>query len=254
MREARVKDIYDWLDSIAPFESAENFDNVGLLVGSMETRVRGILLALDVTGNVISEAVERGAQLIVTHHPLMFHPTQRIMPDVYEGAMLAGLLRHGIALIAAHTNMDKTPYSGSARLSEMLQIGTVSQGSDYLFMIHLAQPQSAGALEAHLENKLGRKIIRFGEAETTVCQLAVAGGAYDDGFALAQSLGAQALLTGEVRHHNAIAAVHSGMVLFEGGHYATEAPMLPPLCDGLQKALDSLEYHVQVFCSHAPVY
>lgn len=254
MREAYVKDIYEWLNGIAPFETAEGFDNVGLLIGSMDAPVRNIMIALDVTESIIGEAAEHDVQLIITHHPLMFHPVQHIFADEHEGRVLSALLKQNMSLIAAHTNMDKTAYSGSARLAEKLKLGPISRAGEYLFMIDLDKPVSAGELERYLEKKLGRKVIRFGDQGGKITRLAVAGGAYDEGFYEACTLGAQALLTGEVRHHNAIAAAQSGIVLFEGGHFETEVPMIEPLRDGLQKALDSLEYHVRVFCSTTPMY
>ncbi len=254
MREAYVKDIYRWLDSVAPFETAEAFDNVGLLIGSMDAPVRGIMVALDATETIVKEAAEKDVQLIVTHHPLMFHPIQHISADEHEGKVLSALLNHHMSLIAAHTNMDKTVYSGSACLAERLNLGAISQADDYIFMIDLHEAMPACDLEAYLEKNMGRKVMRFGHGDTAVNRLAVAGGAYDEGYSKARAFGAQALLTGEVRHHNAIAAAQSGMVLFEGGHFETEVPMIAPLCDGLQKALDGLECQVRVFCSLTPVY
>lgn len=254
MHEAHVKDVYRWLDSIAPFETAEAFDNVGLLIGSMDAPVRNIMIALDATEDIVNEAAEKDVQLIVTHHPLMFHPIQHISSDEHEGKVLSAILKHNMSLIAAHTNMDKTAYSGSARLAERLNLGTISKADDYLFMVDLYKPMPVNDMEAYLEKAMGRKVIRFGYGDTAISRLGVAGGAYDEGYIKARAFGAQALLTGEVRHHNAIAAAQSGMVLFEGGHFETEIPMIAPLCDGLQKALDSLEYHTRVFCSLAPMY
>ena len=254
MHEAHVKDIYQWLDGVAPFETAEDFDNVGLLVGKMEAPVRNVLVALDATISVIEEAAQKGVQLIITHHPLMLRPIQRILWDTPEGQALTSLIKNNISLIAAHTNMDKTWHSGSACLAENLQLGQVSQADDYLFVIDLRKPLTAGELENYFEKKLSRKVIRFGNLNTVVYKLAVAGGAYDEGYESARSFGAQALLSGEVRHHNAVAAAQSGIVLFEGGHHETEVPMIKPLCQGLQKALDGLEYKVKVFCSSAPIY
>ena len=88
-----VHDIYRLLDAAVPFETQEDFDNSGLLVGSREQEVSGILFALDVTERVIDEALARGANLIVTHHPLMFSPVQRVTDDTYEGRLVRRLIR-----------------------------------------------------------------------------------------------------------------------------------------------------------------
>lgn len=254
MGQAVVSDVLKWLDEIAPFETAEEFDNVGLLVGNINQQVQNVLVALDLTAEVIKEAKEQDIQLIITHHPVMFHPIQRILEDTYEGRLLSALIREGISLIAAHTNIDKTLYSGSASLARNLQLLEIKQEDDYLFIGTLPKAMRAQELEVLLEDKLNAKVIRYGRAQTLIERLAIAGGAYDEGWLMAAQAGAQALLTGEVKHHNAIAAAESGVVLFEGGHLQTEQPMVPYLAECLQKALNDLQYNVRVYTSEARAY
>ena len=114
MKTASVRDVYDWLNQIAPFDMAEAYDNAGLLLGSMSAPAERILVALDATPAVIDEAIAHQAQLIVTHHPLMFHAAKNLLEDDYEGHVIRTLIQHNISLIAAHTNLDQSPvYSGS---------------------------------------------------------------------------------------------------------------------------------------------
>lgn len=254
MRQAIVDDIVTWLNNIAPFDTAEEFDNVGLLVGSANQQVSSILVALDLTTNVINEAKELGVQLIIAHHPVMFHPIQSILEDTYEGKLLSMLIRENMSFIAVHTNIDKTMYSGSACLAKNLSLKDIEQEEDYLFLGSLQKEMSAAELEAFLQEKLDTKVLRYGYPQTVIKRLAIAGGAYDEGYIAASKAGAQALLTGEVRHHNAIAAIESGMVLFEGGHLQTEQPMVPHLAECLQKAVNDLQCNVRVYASEAHVY
>ena len=104
-----VADVYQYIDSLAPFETQLDFDNAGLLTGRMTQKVTGIHVALDCTAGVIQEAEKLGASLIVTHHPLMFHARKRITEEDDEGQLLCRLIRGKIALIAAHTNLDQAP-------------------------------------------------------------------------------------------------------------------------------------------------
>ena len=94
---------------MAPFGTQMESDNSGLLVGSAAGEVNTVLLALDLTQPVIDEAVSLGAQLIITHHPLMFTPVRSLTEDDYEGRLIRRLIRENISFIAAHTNLDQAP-------------------------------------------------------------------------------------------------------------------------------------------------
>ena len=103
---AAVKDIFQFVDSIAPFETQEGFDNAGFLVGRGGREVRKVLVALDITLEVADEAVSQGAELILAHHPVIFQPVQSVTDGTVTGRVLLELLEHGVAAICAHTNLD----------------------------------------------------------------------------------------------------------------------------------------------------
>ena len=254
MRQLRVIDVYEWLDSVAPFDTKEVYDNVGLLVGSMEQTVSGIAVALDVTPDIIREAARANVNLLISHHPLMFQPIQKVLTSDYEGSVLSRLIRHEMSLITAHTNIDRTALSGSARLADMLGLLETSQGEPYLFVGLLRSPQTAGCLEMILSDMLKTKVKRYGDPASEIRKIAVAGGAYSEGYLQATEMGAQALITGEVKHHHAVAAAQSGFVLLEAGHHATEAPMVPFLAECLQKRMNELEYTVRVYALSSSPY
>lgn len=248
-----VKMIEDILQELAPVETAESYDNVGALVGSRSARVNRVLVALDCTLDVVREAKELGAELIVTHHPLLFHARKNLLEEDAEGKILCELVRSRLSLIAAHTNLDQTDLSGSAGCARLLQLENLRKETNYLFLGELKTPLKAAELENKIADALSFPVRRYGDANATIATLAIAGGADDGDWQAAQALGAQALLTGEVRHHNALAASMSGFVLFDGGHYGTEAPLVPALSEYLQNRLNDVQCNVRVYPSqYAP--
>lgn len=253
--ELTVQMVLDWLDSIAPFETQEEFDNGGLQAGSGSTAVSSILLALDVTEEVIKEAQQLKANLILTHHPLIFTAQKNLDEARFVPGMLSKLIRQDISLIAAHTSMDQSEqFSASAAVCRLLDLSNIRKQGPYLFLGELRKPMSSLELNRLLAETLKVPTRLYGRADFQVSTLAVAGGAYSEGFADARYAGAQALLTGEVRHHHAVEASSLGMVLIDGGHFGTEFPMLEPLALGLQKMVNAVEYPVRVHVSKCQPY
>ena len=255
METLKVKTILNWLNEISPFESAEEYDNVGLLVGSENAEVQQILVALDVTPGVLDEAEQHGVQLIVTHHPLMFRGTKRVLEDDYEGSLICRMIRDHISMIAAHTNLDQSPlYSGSAALAKLLKLQNIRQNG-FMFVGDLPDaPVRADVLRRRIAECEQDQVYQYGSDDALITTLGICGGAYDEGFDQARSMGAQAYLTGEVRHHNALAAAGSGFVLYQGGHFGTEAPLVPLLAEALQNAMNALQYDVEVYPSKCRPY
>ena len=105
----KVRDVLNWLDALAPFDSAEDFDNVGLLLGDADASVRGVTFGMDVTEALVDDALAHGDELIVTHHPFIFHALKRINYNEPQGRALLKLTANRLCVIAAHTNWDKAP-------------------------------------------------------------------------------------------------------------------------------------------------
>jgi len=240
-----VKAVYDWVDDFAPFQTAEAYDNVGLLTGHFDANVTRILIALDCTMEVAEEARRLHAELILTHHPLLFHARKNLREDDPEGQVLCKLIRNHISLISAHTNLDRAVGGINDVLGQLFSL-KIMQGEGFLRSGKLQSIITAGELKDLTARLLNAPVRLYGSPDKQIEILAVGSGAYDEGFKEAAALGAQAYLTGEVHHHNALAAVAQGMVLLEGGHYATEAPGLRAFGDCLQKGLDGLQYSVAV--------
>lgn len=254
-KQITVQTILDWLNEAAPFETQEEFDNAGLQVGHRDAPVNKVLLALDVTEAVIQEAVDKQVELIIVHHPLIFVPVKDLQLDKHVPHLLVKLLEHGINLIAVHTNIDKSmEYSASAAVCNMLNLQNLRKQGDYLFVGKLPEAIPADKLQSTISDQLKVPARLFGKPDTMIKTLAVAGGAYSEGYLDAMLNGAHALLTGEVRHHHAVEAAAKGFVLFDGGHYGTEAPMLKPLALGLQSMADTVKWFLQVYVSQDAPY
>ncbi|NLX83301.1 MAG: Nif3-like dinuclear metal center hexameric protein [Clostridiales bacterium] len=242
-----VQTVLDWLDQAAPFETQEEFDNAGLQVGQLDSPVTNILLTLDVTEDAIKEAAGLGAELIISHHPLIFSPITALDLSHYVPKLIALLIKHNISLISTHTNIDQSmEYSASAAVANKIGLKNIRKVDSYLFLGELEEPLKPESLAQVISETLNVPVRQYGQIEGMITSLAIAGGAYSEGFMTAKKSGAQALLTGEVKHHHALEAASDGIILFDGGHYATEFAMLEPLAFGLQTALNQVEYPVQV--------
>lgn len=238
-----VSKILDLVGEVAPFELAEDWDNVGLLAGHPDWDVDRVLVALDLTPGALREAVDAGAQLIVTHHPILFHGRKNLREDDGEGVLLAELMRAKVALIAAHTNYDNAPGGLNDALSEALDLKDVAS---------LEQGLRAGtfygdgaALATLAAQRLGGQPRLYRGAQT-IRKVAVCGGAGGSFWPVAHAAGCDAYLTGEIRHHEALAATAAGLTLVEAGHYHTERVMVKALRNSLQNRANALQYNVHV--------
>lgn len=226
MNRPTVSDVHAWLDSIAPFESAEGFDNVGLLIGDKATPVSKVIFTLDLSEKTVDEAIAFGAELIITHHPIIFSPLRRIHYDTPFGRMLVKLTGAGISVIAAHTNWDKAPNGVGDTLAKLLALENVTPLDDFVRLGELKMPMAASDFAALITKALDFTPRWYGE-DKLLHKVAVAGGSYGEGYELALDAGADAFVTGEIKHHEILDAVAKGLIVYDGGHHATEHPAMP---------------------------
>ena len=236
-----VADICSIIDRIAPFSSQEEWDNSGLLVGSPSDSVTAVLFALDVTEPVIREAQSRGASLIVTHHPLMFSPRQRVTDEDSEGRLIASLIRGGISLIAAHTNLDRAAGGINDTLAGRCGLSDIS-GEGFFRSGRL--PESSGVVDyVHfLEKALSCTVRIMGPANRQVRKVGVSSGGGSDAWKEAANTGCDVFVTGEMKHHQALEAAYLGLHCCVLGHYETENIVLKPLISRLQKENSDVQY------------
>ena len=248
-----VQQVYDFINERAPFETQLPFDNSGLLVGAPDREVTGAHFALDVTNRVIDEAVANGANLIVTHHPTMFSPVKRLVETEHEARLLCRLIREGISLISAHTNLDQAVGGCNDVLAQTIGLTDI-QGDGFVRVGTLPHPMAAAELATHIHRQLGDVVRVMGDPLAIITKVGMCSGSGADEWPSAAAMGAQAFLTGEVKHHIALEAADSGIVMLEAGHYATEAPGIFALAKALQTSELGVQYNVRVSTSRVQAY
>ncbi len=242
---AKVGQIFEQIHQIAPFDSAESFDNVGLLAGHPDKSVERVLVSLDLTLGAIVEAQSKGCQLIVTHHPVLFHGRKNLREDDAEGALLCALVRANLSMIAAHTNFDAAEGGVSEVLGEALGVTGMESLRDGLLRIGDYDGTLLGLAET-ARKRINQSTRVYGK-DKPLKRVAVCGGAGSDFWPFALAAGADAYVIGEARHHDLLACVQSGMPVIDAGHYETERLSVKALVKGLQMRLDALQYNVWVF-------
>lgn len=228
-----VQDVYAFLNDRAPFATAEEWDNPGLLVGCPQKEVHRVLVALDATAGALDTAAAIGADLIVTHHPVIFAPLKRLSADGIPYRLAAA----DIALIAAHTNLDKAEGGVNDTLAARLGLEKVTTAEDGFTRIGvLPNEMTAKAFAAHVAEVLNAPVRYAGERPVTT--VAVCGGGGGDFIAGCAPL-ADAYVTGEVKHHEWLE--NAGRIgIIEAGHYATEVPVVDTLAGWLVEAFPDL--------------
>lgn len=223
-----VLDFYRCLDELAPFSTQLSWDNSGLLVGDFAQQVHACVLALDITEEVIRFAKEHNAQLIVTHHPVIFGAIRNVTAE----SLVWRLVRENISVISAHTNLDLAKGGVNDALAAALRLQNVRpfENEDGLGRIgELPEYMEPAAFAGYVRERLGvHSDIAF-TRRGPVRTVAVIGGAGGDYLQAAALNGVDAYLTGELRHHEWMAAQALPLSVYTGGHYATEAVVLSNL-------------------------
>ena len=248
-----VRDLYHLIDSFAPFNTQSEGDNSGFLVGCGSKEVTAILFALDLTEPVIDEASRLGAQLIVTHHPIMFSPIQSLTDDDYESRLIRRLSRENISLIAAHTNLDQA----SGGINDVLAVCcglTGVTGEGFFRCGFLPAPVTAREYADRLKALLHTEVRLMGPEDTVIRKVGLCSGGGSSEWQVAVSSGCDAFLSGEIRHHHALAMADSGIIAFECGHFATEEPGIRGLASALQKTLNTVECNMRIYVSDISAY
>lgn len=230
---ARVKDFYDFLNTIAPFETQESWDNSGMLVGDINAEVRKVAVALDITPDVIKRAKENGANLIISHHPVIFNPIK----TVRRGSVPYELVANSINALCCHTPLDIAEGGTNDSLAELLDI-EVSRADDPILRLGTIAPTTATELAGRIANALDTKV-RYADGGKTIEKIAICTGA---GCSLIDAAGnIDAFITGDASHHNFLDCVQSGVTLIAAGHYETEIVVVPVLVKKLQAQFPTVE-------------
>lgn len=238
-----VADILAFLDTLAPRSLKMDWDNCGLLCGRPGREVHRILVALDPFDTVIDEAIRVKADLLVTHHPLIFrNGLMAVNEDTEAGRCVLKLVENGIAAINAHTNLDIAPGGINDVLAQTLGLaGIRTIGEEGLLRRGTVPAQPLPQFLAHVKQALGCDGLRYVDGGRPVATVAVGGGACADEMEEALSSGCDTFVTSDVKYNQFRTAFQLGLNLIDAGHFHTENPAMPVLRDRLQAAFPEIE-------------
>ena len=246
-----VNDILNYMNTLAPASMKMDWDNVGLLCGSHSQPVQRILVALDPFESVCYEAKAVGADLIVTHHPLIFKAPQTITDSTSLGRSILLLAQNGISAINAHTNLDCAPGGvndvlaqklGLQDISVVFPTGVTEEGQPWgLLRQGNVQTQPLTAFLAHVKSALGCEGLRYADGGKPVSKVAVGGGACGGELMQAVRAGCDTFVTADVRYNQFWDAKELGINLIDAGHFHTENPVCPVLAEKLQAQFPQIQ-------------
>jgi len=248
-----LKDFLDFLETIAPGRLAESWDNPGLQVGSLSQKISKIFTSLDPTLNALTSASEANAQLLFTHHPLIFKPLSRLDINSFPGDVVAKTAKSGISIVAAHTNLDAAKGGINDILADLMRLRNVEvlKNADEMDGVglgrigYLPEPAGLSLVARDVKKVLGTQNIKVvGKKDTLIHRLAVVGGSGGSLLSLAYEQGADLLLTGDVGHHVALEAKSLGMALLDGGHFHTEKTAFRVFVKNLNKILKAKGWEI----------
>lgn len=227
----KCREIIEHIEKTYPLSAALDFDNVGLLAGNTEKEVKRIYLALDATTEVIQNACEWHADLLITHHPLIFSPLKRVTNEDFVGRRVMQLIRNDISYYAMHTNYDVL---GMAKLiggalglqeTQTLDVTMDTDGQEEGIGKIAILPKEMTLKECceYVKQRLHLESVGvFGDLETNVKRLAVSPGSGKSAIRPALQKGADVLVTGDIGHHEGLDAWEQGLAVIDAGHYGTE--------------------------------
>lgn len=260
----KVHHITERIEQLAPKHLAEPWDNVGLMVGDEDQCVDTIYLTLDVTSSAVDEAIRCGAQLIVSHHPLLFSPLKSVTEQGVTGSIVRSLIKNDISVYSAHTNLDKADGGMNDILCEKLGINDArayfdsecidpsGKSLDNIGRIGMLDtPTEMADFVDYVRNVLGCRAISYtGDLSDVVSNAAVCSGSGGDLIYNAYNAGADVYITSEIKHHEAQLALELGINLIDAGHFETENIV----CDFFEQYLSETFTDIRFFKSSAQPY
>lgn len=255
----KVRDVADAIERLAPTQLAESWDNVGLMVGDFDQEVKCVYVCLDVTSENVRCAEKCGADMIVSHHPLIFSPIKRIVEEDVSGRIIRSLITSGISVYSAHTNLDKADGGMNDVLAEKLGLEDIRkfypeeyENRDDIGRVGVLEtPMDLGDFVDFVKSTLGVHGIRcVGEKSEVINTVALCTGAGGDGMLTAYRAGADVYITSDIRHHEAQLAFELGLNVIDAGHFETENIVCEFLSDYIEKNLPG----VRVIPSRAEAY
>lgn len=218
----KIKEITNKIEEFAPKELAESYDNVGLMVGSLNRECKGIVVALDLTMSVVDEAIENDCNLIVTHHPFMFYAIKCIDTDTSKGELISKLMKNDITVYSAHTNLDECENGLCMTLAR--KIGGENLENSGAGVICDIKPTKLVDLAKHVAKTLKDDSVKFVGDEDKIVSKAFCicgGGASNSAYDTAKQ-SADVFLTGDFKHNHYVDAQNDNFPIVEFSHFSSE--------------------------------
>lgn len=239
-----VKNISDYINSLAPYSTQCEWDNSGILVGDENKAVKKIGFALDLTGETLEDAIANKVDIIITHHPIIFKAQKSFL----KGNMAYELASHGICAISAHTCFDCAEGGINDVLCDILELSDVEGIPSEECVVPMARIGNLGYINLLtpeefakiVSEKLGTTV-RLAAADKGISRVAVCGGAGMDFICDAVKMGADAYVTGDLKHHEALDAQAMGITVVAAGHFETENPAMAYLRKYIEEKFSDVE-------------
>ena len=238
-----VKDIQSFIETIAPPSLKMEWDNVGLLCGRADKPVTTVLVALDPFVSVCREAAETGADLLVTHHPLIHGAVSAVTDQTTVGQAILELARHDIAAINAHTNLDCAEGGVNDTLAKCLGLEDIEKiSTDPYGLLRQGQvnTQSLEDFLPKVKQALGCRGLRYVRGKKQVVRVAVGGGSCGSELAAVVAAGCDTFVTADVKYNQFWDAEMLGINLIDAGHFQTENPVITVLAEKIQRAFPDI--------------
>lgn len=243
----KLSEIMAAMESYAPARLAEEWDNVGLMVGS-EREIKRVLVALDVNDEVIDEAVSLGADLIITHHPFIFRGIKNVTDGTPLGRRIIRLIKNDIAVFSAHTNLDSAAGGTNSTLAALLDLENIEgladineDGSAMGRIGELKSEMSFADFISVVKAVLNADSLSVcGDLETKVKKVGICTGKGASFMQEAKNKGADVYITGDFGYHEGQNAQDMGLCVIDGTHYLTEVIVVPVICSYLKKCFDGI--------------
>ena len=255
----KVKDIIKVIEDFAPLSIQEGWDNSGLCVGSPEDDVTSVLLALDCTPALVDEAIACGADMIVTHHPLIFSGLKKISPDNMVGEAVIKAIKAGISIYAAHTNADKVLEGVSGAMAARLGLRNVAvldmdgDGTGLGVVGDLPEPLSAEQAVALVKERFALKVMKASKpSDGLISRVAVCGGSGGSLIGAARKAGAQLYVSGDISYHNFF--TQDGFMIMDIGHYESEIEIVDILFSLIRKNFPTFAVRITQNINSNPIY
>lgn len=238
---ATAADILQFIETFAPTSRKMEWDNVGLLCGREDKQVQTVLVALDPFTHICEEAARMGADLLVTHHPLIFQPLTAVTDQTTVGRAIMKLIANDITAINAHTNLDCAEGGVNDTLAALLGLTDISViGSDNLLRMGYFESTLPAFLDC-IKAKLGCECLRYADGGKPVRRVAVGGGACGSELRDVMAAGCDTFVTADVKYNQFCDAKELGVNLIDAGHFCTENPVTAVLAEKIQTAFPEIQ-------------